>query len=108
MSVEQIACLRRHGMHIGSHGYKHVWLNSISAEAQAEEIARSLAFLGLFGVAPDNWTIGYPYGGLNDSLLQTVRSRGCSLGFSVEPRVADLSMDNPLKLPRVDTNDLPS
>ena len=35
MSVDQIACLRRHGMHIGSHGYTHAWLNHLSSEAQA-------------------------------------------------------------------------
>ena len=31
MSVEQIACLRRQGMHIGSHGYAHAWLNHLSS-----------------------------------------------------------------------------
>ena len=50
MSVDQIACLRRHGMHIGSHGYTHAWLNHISPEAQAEEIDRSLDFLQKLGI----------------------------------------------------------
>lgn len=108
LSIDQIACLRRHGMHIGSHGYTHRWLNHIPVAAQAEEVDQSLAFLRRFGVAPDSWTICYPYGGFNDSLLQIVSSRRCSLGFTVQPRVADLSTDDPLALPRVDTNDLPS
>jgi peptidoglycan/xylan/chitin deacetylase (PgdA/CDA1 family) len=108
MSVEQIACLRRHGMHIGSHGYTHAWLNHISTEIQAEEVDQSLAFLGRFGVAPDNWTICYPYGGFNETLLEQLRPRHCRLGFTVEARVAKIGVDDPLTLPRLDTNDLPS
>jgi peptidoglycan/xylan/chitin deacetylase (PgdA/CDA1 family) len=108
MSVEQIDCLRRHGMHIGSHGYTHVWLNSIPAHAQAEEVDRSLSFLRRFGVMPDDWTICYPYGGFDKSLLQQLRLRHCRLGFTVEARVAQIGIDDPLTLPRLDTNDLPS
>jgi peptidoglycan/xylan/chitin deacetylase (PgdA/CDA1 family) len=108
MSVEQIDCLRRHGMHIGSHGYTHVWLNSIPAPAQAEEVDRSLAFLRRLGVPPDNWTICYPYGGFNETLLEQLRPRHCRLGFTVEARVAQIGVDDSLTLPRLDTNDLPS
>ncbi|HTR22525.1 MAG TPA: polysaccharide deacetylase family protein [Terriglobales bacterium] len=108
MSADQIACLRRHGMHIGSHGYAHAWLNHISPEAQVIEVDRSLEFLQKLGVGRDEWTIGYPYGGYNDSLLQILRDLHCRLGFTAEARVADLDLDNPLTLPRVDTNDLPS
>jgi hypothetical protein len=52
--------------------------------------------------------VGYPYGGFNDSLLEVLRARDCRLGFSVEPRIADLAIDDRLTLPRIDTNDLPS
>jgi peptidoglycan/xylan/chitin deacetylase (PgdA/CDA1 family) len=108
MSIDQIACLRHYGMHIGSHGYAHAWLNHISPEAQAVEIDRSLEFLQTLGVGEEQWTICYPYGGFNDSLLQVLRDRQCQLGFTVEPRIADLGVDDRLTLPRVDTNDLPS
>jgi peptidoglycan/xylan/chitin deacetylase (PgdA/CDA1 family) len=108
MSADQIACLRRHGMHIGSHGYAHAWLNHISSQAQAIEVDQSLKFLQELGVGRDEWTIGYPYGGYNESLLKILRNLHCRLGFTAEPRVADLDLDNPLTLPRVDTNDLPS
>lgn len=108
MSFEQIACLRHHGMHIGSHGYSHAWLNHISAAAQAMEIDRSLEFLEKLGVARDNWTIGYPYGGFNQSLLEILRDRRCRMGFSVEARIAHLDADDRLTIPRLDTNDLPS
>jgi hypothetical protein len=108
MSVEQIACMRRHGMHIGSHGYSHAWLNHISPAEQAFEVDRSLEFLGKLGVKTDNWTMCYPYGGVNESLLEILRKKECRLGFSVETRVADIAADDPLLLPRLDTNDLPS
>jgi peptidoglycan/xylan/chitin deacetylase (PgdA/CDA1 family) len=108
MSMDQIACLRHHGMHVGSHGYTHAWLNHISAEAQTVEIDRSLDFLQRLAVGRNEWTMCYPYGAFNDSLLQILRARQCRLGFTVEARVADLNVDDRLTLPRVDTNDLPS
>jgi peptidoglycan/xylan/chitin deacetylase (PgdA/CDA1 family) len=108
MSLDQIACLRRHGMHIGSHGFSHAWLDRLSPQAQAVEIDRSLEFLRKLGVAEHEWTMCYPYGGFNDSLLQLLRTRKCRLGFSVQPRIADLDVDDRLTLPRIDTNDLPS
>lgn len=108
MSLEQIDCMRRHGMHIGSHGYAHLWLNSLTPAQQIDEADRALHFLTRFGVQPGNWTIGYPYGGYNPSLLDVLRPRGCRLGFTVEPRIANLDTDDRLTLPRLDTNDLPS
>ncbi|MCU1313454.1 MAG: polysaccharide deacetylase [Acidobacteriaceae bacterium] len=108
MSVEQLACLRKHGMHIGSHAYSHVWLNHLSAGDQACEVDQSLAFLSQLGVTREDWTMCYPYGGYNDSLLHTLRERQCRLGFTVEARVAQIGVDDPLTLPRLDTNDLPS
>jgi peptidoglycan/xylan/chitin deacetylase (PgdA/CDA1 family) len=108
MSLDQIECMRRHGMHIGSHGYSHAWMNHIAPADQAIETERSLEFLKLVGAGNRDWTMCYPYGGFNDSLLQILRERSCSLGFTVEPRIADLNHDDRLTLPRIDTNDLPS
>ena len=108
MSVEQMACMKRHGMHFGSHGYSHLWLNHVSRETQAEEVDRSLDFLRCAGVGIEDWTICYPYGGCNESVLSVAEERKCRLGFSVEPRIADLDKDHYLALPRIDTNDLPS
>jgi peptidoglycan/xylan/chitin deacetylase (PgdA/CDA1 family) len=108
MSLDQIECIRRHGMHIGSHSYTHAWMNHISKEAQIVETDRSLEFLRRAGVTNLDWTMCYPYGGFNDSLLEVLRERSCSLGFTVQPRIADLNCDDRLTLPRIDTNDLPS
>jgi len=108
MSVEQIACLRSRRMHIGSHGYSHAWMNRLSEGDQTTEVDRSIQFLRGLGVPSDEWSMCYPYGGLNESLLRIVRARRCRLGFTVEARIANLDTDDPLTLPRVDTNDLPS
>ena len=56
----------------------------------------------------DDWSICYPYGGFSDALVQLLQRRQCRLGFTVEARVAKLGIDDPLTLPRIDTNDLPS
>jgi peptidoglycan/xylan/chitin deacetylase (PgdA/CDA1 family) len=108
MSVDQIACLRRHGMHIGSHGNTHAWLDRLSPDAQVVEVDQSLEFLQTLGVGRNEWTMCYPYGGFNDSLLHVLQTRHCQLGFTAAPRIADLDVDDRLTLPRIDTNDLPS
>ena len=108
MSVEQIQCMARHGMHIGSHAYSHAWLNRLSVEEQALEIDESLRFLRSLPGEAANWTMCYPYGSYDEPLLGLLRKRQCRLGFTVEPRAADLMRDDPLLLPRIDTNDLPS
>jgi peptidoglycan/xylan/chitin deacetylase (PgdA/CDA1 family) len=108
MSMDQITCLRRQGMHIGCHGFAHSWLGHLSPEEQAVEIDQSLEFLKIIGLGRDEWTMCYPFGSFNDSLLQLLRDRQCQLGFTVETRVADLEVDDRLTLPRLDTNDLPS
>jgi peptidoglycan/xylan/chitin deacetylase (PgdA/CDA1 family) len=107
MSVEQLETMRRHGMHIGSHGYGHYWLNTIGKEEQKREIDLSLEFLNRIGCDLENWVMCYPFGGYNDSLLNLLRDKGCRIGLSVNVGIADLEVENPLTLSRLDTNDLP-
>src|SRR6185369_1372738 len=37
MSPDQIRVLQKHGMYVGSHGYDHFWLNTLSTEEQENE-----------------------------------------------------------------------
>ena len=109
MSPDQLSCLHRQGMHIGSHGYSHLWLNNIPhRKHRAPKWIALSQFLRTLSLMNGDWTICYPYGGFNDSLLQVLRIRSCRLGFTAEARVADLNVDDLLTLPRIDTNDLPS
>jgi peptidoglycan/xylan/chitin deacetylase (PgdA/CDA1 family) len=107
MGVSDLRAMRDAGMWIGSHGYDHYWLDSLDEQAQEREVDRSLTFLQSLGCDLGDWVIGYPYGAFNDSLLGTLRERGCQAGFTTEVRIADLDRDDPLTLPRLDTNDLP-
>lgn len=107
MSTDQIACLQKNNMYIGSHGYDHYWLDSISEAAQKEEIDLSLKFLGKVGSDTQRWIMCYPYGAYNESLLTLLQERNCLVGLTTKVGIADLKQNDPLTFPRLDTNDLP-
>jgi len=108
MTTEQLQLLVRSGMHVGSHGVTHRWMNRISAEEQAREIDRSLTFLEHLGVdVRRGWTMCYPYGGHDASLRRLLRERECTVGHTIRVDIARLGMDDALALPRLDTNDVP-
>ncbi len=107
MSVDDLREMREAGMWIGSHGYDHFWLDSLDEAGQEREVELSIEFLRRVGCDLEDWVIGYPYGAYSDSLLRILRARRCRAGFTVEVRAADLDRDDPLTLPRLDTNDLP-
>lgn len=107
MNMDQLRYLVRAGMFVGSHGYDHYWLNTLTPGEQAREIDLSLRFLAGIGLDTSRWVMCYPYGGYNTELLQILRGRGCILGLTTEVAIADMAKCDPLVLPRIDTNDLP-
>jgi peptidoglycan/xylan/chitin deacetylase (PgdA/CDA1 family) len=107
MTTDQLSCLHRNGMHLGSHGYDHYWLNTLSLEEQEKEIILSLDFLVSLGCRRTDWAMCYPYGSCDEKLKTLLKEHGCSIGFGTDVAVADLSSDDPLYLPRLDTNDIP-
>lgn len=110
MTIDQIKCMVDCGMHIGSHGYDHYWLGSLSKEKQEFEIAKSIEFIKMVGGDANNWTIGYPYGNYNEDTIALLKRHGCRMGFTTRVAVADLEEDGEdalYKLPRLDVNDLP-
>ena len=110
MSVDQIRCMVDCGMHVGSHGYDHYWLSSLSPEKQEEEIARSIDFIRSIGGDSKSWTICYPYGDYDDATIASLKRHGCKLGLTTRVDLADLydkEGDAIFKLPRLDVNDLP-
>jgi peptidoglycan/xylan/chitin deacetylase (PgdA/CDA1 family) len=108
MSLEQMREMAAAGMYFGSHGYNHAWLNRMSPNEQEIEIDRGLEFLRDIGASTDRWMMNYPYGGWNDSLLEILRRKGCVAALSTRVGEADLDRDDPLLLPRLNTNDLPT
>lgn len=98
------------GMHIGSHGYDHYWLGSLSKEKQQIEIEKSIKFISEVGGDINNWSICYPYGNYNDDTIALLKENGCKLGLTTEVNIVDFNSkisDAIYKLPRLDTNDLP-
>jgi peptidoglycan/xylan/chitin deacetylase (PgdA/CDA1 family) len=107
MTLDQIEALQQHGMYVGSHGYDHFWLNTLSTQQQEKEIDLSLTFLASLGADTRRWIMCYPYGAHNESLLSVLKSRNCVIGLTTDVGLAYLGEHNPLILPRLDTNDLP-
>jgi peptidoglycan/xylan/chitin deacetylase (PgdA/CDA1 family) len=107
MSLEQIACLQRNGMYVGSHGFDHYWLDFLPPDQQRVEIDLSLQFLKSVGSSTARWVMCYPNGGYNPSLVEILAQSGCVLGLTTEVGIADLAVNDPLILPRLNTNDLP-
>jgi len=107
MNVDQIKHIKAQGMYIGSHGYDHYWLDTLKKEKQEKEIDLSLKFLSTLGCDLTDWVMCYPYGAYNDSLISILKDRGCALGLGIKEEIANLDRDDPLSLPRLDTNSLP-
>jgi peptidoglycan/xylan/chitin deacetylase (PgdA/CDA1 family) len=107
MSENDVRKLINSGMHVGSHGYRHLWLNREDIESQRSEIERSLTFLKGVGAATEDWIMCYPYGAYNTDTLEILRSAKCAIGLTTKVGKADLMEHTPLELPRFDTNDFP-
>jgi peptidoglycan/xylan/chitin deacetylase (PgdA/CDA1 family) len=107
VDVDQVKCMLRHGMFVGSHGYNHRWLNHLEESAMEREVDLSLEFLESVGAARDRWVMCYPYGGYDESVLSMLRNKSCAAGLTADVGIADLANGKPLLLPRLDTNDLP-
>lgn len=107
MTLEQITCMKRNGMHIGNHGYDHCWLASVPKEKQEFEIDRSVEFIREIGGNQSSWTMCYPYGSYNDDTISILIRKGCILGLTTQVGIANIKTDNRFELPRLDTNDIP-
>lgn len=107
MNIEQLRCMHRNGMHIGSHGYDHYWLDSISREKLKQEIDLSKDFLKEVGTPKNQWTFCYPYGAHNDETCRLLKKNSFKLGFTTEPKIANLDKESAMVLPRIDTNEVP-
>lgn len=104
--MDQLRLMRASGMHMGSHGTTHRWLNHLPASEQAGELDGALDFLRALGCDTDNgWSIAYPYGGHTGETVDLVRARGGTVGLTTQVAGACLAQDDPLRLPRYDTND---
>ncbi|MFH1916021.1 MAG: polysaccharide deacetylase family protein [Nanoarchaeota archaeon] len=107
LNYDDLKHMRKKGMFVGSHGFDHYWLNTLTKEVQSREVELSLDFLQTLGCNVQEFVFCYPYGAYDDSLLSVLKEKGCGAAFTTIVGIADLDRDNPLLLPRLDTNDLP-
>jgi peptidoglycan/xylan/chitin deacetylase (PgdA/CDA1 family) len=107
MSEREVKELINAGMYVGSHGYRHLWLNKEDRESQKLEIDRSLSFLSAVGARTVDWIMCYPYGAYNQDTLDILDEAKCAVGITTEVAKADLKLHHRLKMPRFDTNDFP-
>lgn len=111
MQAEHIKALVDEGMEIMGHSYSHPWLDNITKTEQHKEVELTRSFLE--GIRENHtsktkkdYIFCYPYGAWNEDLLSILKKNNFIIGFTTIPRVAHKN-DNPLLLPRLDTNDLP-
>ena len=107
LSIDETKKLIESGMYVGSHGYRHLWLDKETYESQSFEIDASLKFLKDVGASTNNWIMCYPYGAYNDDTLSILKERNCAVGLTTKVGLAKVSREFSLELARFDTNDFP-
>lgn len=108
VSVDDLVRMVDGGMHVGTHGHAHHWLDQLSPAEQAVDIDRSLDLLDAMGLPRREFTFCYPYGGYDATTVALLEERGCDAAFTTIVGVAPLPLGNLLEVPRIDTNDLPT
>ncbi|MEP2533120.1 polysaccharide deacetylase family protein [Shimia sp.] len=107
LNVDQAKEMRDAGMEFGGHGHDHLWHAQTDAASLAQEVAGSVQALTKIGAPVKGGFYCYPFGSHNDLVCDAVRSAGFQIGFTVEPHLTPSTGQDPLRIPRLDTNDLP-
>jgi peptidoglycan/xylan/chitin deacetylase (PgdA/CDA1 family) len=105
MDIDQIKIMIKAGMYVGSHSYEHLWLPGLSLDMQEKEIDASVDFLKNLGLSTDSWTMNYPFGGYDESIITLLKIKGFKAGLATRPGVAQLTDENAFTLESLDTND---
>lgn len=106
MNRDQIKCMKDYGMYIGVHGYNHYWLADLSQKAMMEDVDKGIEAVKDY-IEEEAWVMNYPYGSYRKEVIEYIKKRGCVLGLTIEPRIADFEKDNVYTVPRLDCNDFP-
>jgi peptidoglycan/xylan/chitin deacetylase (PgdA/CDA1 family) len=107
MTLDDLRDLAAAGMDVAGHGLDHVRLELLDDDGIRREIRGSVRLLSLvLGRAAHDWTMCYPYGSNDERSRLALRAAGCALAFTTEVGIAPPDVDL-LRLPRLDTNDLP-
>lgn len=103
MNASEIVSLHRAGMEIGGHGYLHLSYEAADVAAQEQDIARGQeALKEVLGRLPS--VFSYPHGRCTEDTRSILRDNGVSLACILGARDVEKE-DDPLMIPRFDTND---
>jgi len=108
MSLSELRTMKAAGMHIGNHSVSHPWLGFESTKIIESEIFANDHFLLEEGLMEEGLkTLAYPYGNLSHEVETILQQAGYNFAFTTEPQLWDPLAQSRLRVPRLDTNDLP-
>lgn len=107
LTPSQAREMRAGGMEFGGHGDLHLWHGQSTAAELQREITGSEQALKAIGAPIRDGYYCYPFGSQNQATLDLVKATGFSIGFTTEPTLCDIATTDPLRIARLDTNDLP-
>lgn len=107
MGKNEVVSLVKEGMHVGCHGFGHLWWNKIPENELYDEISRSTDFLKSLGCDRNFLTACYPYGSVCARAIDYLKSFNYKLAFTTETDLYDGSCQKRFNVPRLDTNHIP-
>ena len=108
LKKEHMIEMKSEGMHFGSHGENHEYLEFLKIKDQEKEISNSLKFLKNTFKNEENFSFCYPFGSYNKNTLKILKKYKFIIGFSLKVSSINLKKKiNNFLLPRFDTNDFP-
>jgi peptidoglycan/xylan/chitin deacetylase (PgdA/CDA1 family) len=106
MTPDNIGEMKESGMVIGSHGYDHGWLGSMTRKEQAWDIRKAKTYFKDVGIEKESWVMCYPYGSYNKDTKQILEKLGCQAAFTTRGGVAKVEREKRYEINRMDTNEL--
>lgn len=104
MDESRVRSLKKAGMYIGNHSHHHYALNVINEETLRNDLRLSKGVLAdILGEQPD--VFSYPHGRGNESARKILREEDLKYAVTIEKRAIEKN-DEPLLIPRYDTNDI--
>lgn len=100
MTADEVRELHANGVEIGGHTVTHPDLRTLSFDAARDEVRDSCAELAEITGAPVD-TFAYPFGFADEQAIRAVGAAGVRAACRI---AAEGSWDEPLNLPRQDTN----
>lgn len=104
MSADEIREMHQAGMAIGAHTMSHAALDTLEVAEQEREIRQGSAVIEEI-LGRKSELFSYPHGRYTEGTIALLKAEGFRYGVTLEVRDVAAS-DDPLRIPRYDTNDM--